>query len=149
MLTMEEWMDLKLLSVQGHSIRAIAEMTGLSRNTVRRALRQKTPQGFANPKRKSKLEEYKAYVEKRYNECALSAVRLEEEIRGMGYEGGVDTVRRYVRTLQGPSRSLKKLTVRFETEHRSTDAGSGLRFLSIGLEAVYDPHLMPRTPRLL
>ncbi len=46
MLTMEEWMDLKLLSVQGHSIPAIAELTGLSRNTVRRALRQKTPQAF-------------------------------------------------------------------------------------------------------
>ena len=82
MLTMEEWLDLKPFSVQGHSIRAIAEMNGLSRNTVRRGSVKKTPQEFAKPKRKSRLEEYKAYVEKRYNECALSAVRLEEEIRG-------------------------------------------------------------------
>jgi transposase len=94
MLTMEEWMDLKLLSVQGHSIPAIAELTGLSRNTVRRALRQKTPQAFTPPKRKSKLEEFKGYIEKRYNECALSALRLLGEIQGMGYEGGVDTVGR-------------------------------------------------------
>jgi len=46
MLKTEEWMDLKVLAAQGHSIRAIAEMTGLSRNTVRRALRQRGPEQF-------------------------------------------------------------------------------------------------------
>jgi len=81
---MEEWMDLKVLAAQGHSIRAITEMTGLSRNTVRRALRRKGPEGYRKPARKSKLHEFKSYIEKRYQECALSALRLVEEIRAQG-----------------------------------------------------------------
>ena len=67
----------------------------LSRNTVRRALRQKTRHAFTPPKRNSKLEEFKGYIEKRHNECAVSGLRLLGEIQGMGCEGAVDTVRRY------------------------------------------------------
>jgi transposase len=115
MLIVEEWMDLKVLAAQGHSIRAIATMTGLSRNTVRRALRGKAPREFTTPERKSKVDQFKTYIQKRYLECALSAVRLAQEIRAMGYAGSVDTVRRFVRTLHTPARLLEKLTVRFET----------------------------------
>ena len=35
MLKMEEWMDLKVLAAEGHSIRTIAQMTGLSRNRAK------------------------------------------------------------------------------------------------------------------
>lgn len=115
MLIVEVWMNLKLLATQGHSIRAIASMTGLSRNTVRRALRQKAPQAFDPPRRQSKLDQFKAYLEQRYFECRLSAVRLVEEIRAMGYAGSVDTVRRFLHSLRTPSPALDKLTVRFET----------------------------------
>ena len=97
MLKTEEWMDLKVLAAQSHSIRTIAQMTGLSRNTVRRALREHAPQGFKSPERKSKVDEFRDYIRNRYQECALSAVRITEEIRAMGYEGSVDTVRRIVR----------------------------------------------------
>jgi hypothetical protein len=34
MLTLEEWMDVKLLLKQGHSQRAAARLSGHSRNTV-------------------------------------------------------------------------------------------------------------------
>jgi transposase len=115
MLRMEEWMDLKLLATEGRSIREISEMTGKSRNTVRRALRQRGPEGYRKRERKSKVEEYKDYLEKRYKECGLSAVRMAEEIRSMGYRGSVDTVRRVVRSMEGPSRAQEKLTVRYET----------------------------------
>jgi hypothetical protein len=68
MLRTEEWMDLKILAAQGHSIRAIVEMTGLSRNTIRRALRQRAPQPIERPRRKSKIDELI-----QYRECALVA----------------------------------------------------------------------------
>ena len=59
MITQEFWMDLKLLSRQGMSIRAIARHTGLSRNTVRRALRATTPQGYkARPAKERKIDQY-------------------------------------------------------------------------------------------
>ena len=43
MLKLEAWMDIKDLHRQGHSIRTVAELTGLARNTVRRVLREQAP----------------------------------------------------------------------------------------------------------
>lgn len=117
MLTLEKWMDIKALKQQGHSIRAIAELTGHSRNTIRRVLRKKTPVQFQAPERDSCLDQFKPYVTKRHAECGLSAVRLLAEIKPMGYAGQVDTVRRFVRTLPSyqEGKRQQKMTVRFET----------------------------------
>jgi transposase len=108
-------MDIKLLQKQGLSIRQIALLTGFSRNTVRRLLRQTAPQPFQNPHRKSLLDDFKPYIEKRFQECSLSAVRLLDEIQPMGYTGSVDSIRRYLRSIRPLSRALAKATVRFET----------------------------------
>ena len=115
MLTVEEWMDIRLLSREGHSIRMIAKLTNLSRNTVRRALRQQIQEPYNTGTRKKKLDEFKDFIDKRYNECGLSAVRLLEEIRGMGYSGGIHILRRYLQSLGKRSRRLEKATIRFET----------------------------------
>jgi transposase len=115
MLNLEEWMDVKDLQRQGHSIRSIAEMTGRSRNTVRRQLREAVPPTFQAPQRSSKLDAFKPYVEKRYLECNLSCVRMLQELQAMGYTGSVDLVLRYVRTLKPAKKGRQKLTVRFET----------------------------------
>jgi len=115
MISVEVWMDLKLLRQQGHSIRHIARLTGLSRNTVRRALRQKAPSSFQAAERTSKLDDFKPYIEKRFAECALSAVRLLEEIKLQGYTGSLVTLRRFLHTLKGQHSASKKMTVRFET----------------------------------
>ncbi len=45
----------------------------------------------------------------------LSAVRLLEEIELMGYRGSVDTVRRYLKTIDEDERVSSKATVRYET----------------------------------
>lgn len=55
-------MDIKDLHHQGHSIRTIADLTGHSRNTVRRVLRQKAPVAFHKPHRPSLLDEFKPYL---------------------------------------------------------------------------------------
>lgn len=115
MISLEVWMDIKLLHQQGHSIREIAHITGLSRNTVRRALRQKTPQPFQAPVRSSKLDDFKPYIENRFSQCSLSAVRLLEEIRPMGYSGSVVTLRRFLQSLKAHHSAASKMTVRFET----------------------------------
>lgn len=115
MLKLEAWMDIKDLHRQGHSIRTIAELTGLARNTVRRVLREQVPQPAKGRARASRLDLYKPYLEGRHAECALSAVRLLEEIRAMGYVGGIDVVRRFLRSLDRHARARAKMTVRFET----------------------------------
>jgi transposase len=115
MLNPEEWMDIGLLHREGHSIKAIARLTGRSRNTVRKVVQQKLPCRKAPSERPSKLDPYKDYVRERYESCRLSAVRLLEEIRSMGYDGSVIILRRYLRSLQPARERTARLTVRFET----------------------------------
>lgn len=115
MLTEDQWMDVKLMQKQGMSIRQIAEASGHSRNTVRKILRTRSRPQFQQPPRASKLDPYKDYIRQRYTECALSSVRLVEEIRAMGYTGSIDTVRRYRATLSREHAANTRATVRFET----------------------------------
>jgi transposase len=115
MLKVEEWMDVKMLANQGHSARAIARMTGYSRNTVAKLLRQAAPTPFQKPLRPSKLDPYKPYLRKRAQECPLSAVRLLEEIRPMGFNGSLCILQRFLAPLRSHQRAQAKATVRFET----------------------------------
>ena len=115
MLTVEAWMDIKSLRRDGHSIKAIVRLTGHSRNTVKRVLREAGPQPFRKPRRQSMLDPYKTYVQGRFEQYGVNAVRLASEIRAMGYEGSVWTVRRFVESLRPERQRLARLTVRFET----------------------------------
>lgn len=108
-------MNIKQLHQQGHSLKAITRLTGHSRNTVRRVVRQPKPEPFKTPARSSCLDEFKPYVEQRYQTCALSTVRLFQEIKAMGYTGSAVTLYRFTQTLRQQQRTLSKLTVRFET----------------------------------
>jgi transposase len=117
MLRREEWMELQVLAKAGWSVRAIARQTGHSRHTVRKLLalgaqdigaRRYAPRG-------SQLDPYKAYIADRYQQTGLSAVRLYGEVQAQGYTGGVDVVRRYVRTLVPQRQALRRATVRYET----------------------------------
>ena len=108
-------MDINLLRREGHSIKEIARMTGRSRNTVRKVVRQKVPRRTPATPRTSKLDPYKEYVKQRFESCRLSAVRLIAEIRAMGYDGSVIVLRRYLHSLRPALARTKKLTVRYET----------------------------------
>lgn len=107
-------MDIKELKGEGQSVRSIARETGHSRNTVRKVLRGEHSQSRKEAKRGSKLDDYKDYVKERFEKHGLSAVRIHEELVPMGYEGSVQTVRRYVQALRG-KQPHRRVTVRFET----------------------------------
>jgi transposase len=115
MINRGQYMDIKELRSEGLSIRDIARRTGLSRNTVRRVLRGEHPMQVRVAARASMLEPYRDYVRDRFERYQLSAVRLIEEIRPMGYTGSLSTLRRYLQGLRAPGTRLAKLTVRFET----------------------------------
>ena len=61
------------------------------------------------------LDEFKPYLNQRFLETGLSAVRLTEEIRQMGFVGSIDIVRRFLNEIEQPRRLMDKATVRFET----------------------------------
>ena len=64
MLTAEDRMEISVLSRHGDSIRAIAQRTGRSRNTVRRHLRggEETARRKPAAKRVEKLDPFKDYI---------------------------------------------------------------------------------------
>lgn len=108
-------MQIKDLHGQGHSMRAIARLTGHARTTVQRTLHPEMREPPRKRGRKSGLEPFKDYLRERYLTTGLSGVRLSEEIKQMGYRGAVDAVQRFLKQLDAPRAALLKATVRFET----------------------------------
>src|SRR6266516_2409448 len=115
MLKVSQSMDIKALYQQGHSIRTIAEMTGLARNTIRKVLRGQYAAKRRVAVRPGKLDPFKDYLRARIAEHPLSAVRLIDEIRPMGYSGSVDTLRLFLADLRRHEQAHGKCTLRFET----------------------------------
>jgi transposase len=108
-------MDVKELYREGLSIRDICRRTGFSRNTVRKVLRGEHPLKVQAGARGSKLDAFKPYLRERFEQYQLSAVRLHPEITAMGYSGSIQTVRRFLQSLRGPSYRLSSVTLRYET----------------------------------
>jgi transposase len=115
MVSEDQFMNVKLLKQQGLSLRKISQLTGHSRNTIRRVLRGGQSQSFQTPTRSSKLDVFKDYLRERFEQYGLSAVRLIEEIRAQGYSGSIDVVRRFLAGLKADQQRSRKLTVRYET----------------------------------
>ena len=92
--------------VQGKPIKAICRELGLSRKVVRKVVRSEAtefryqrrvqPQPKLGPWRTQLDELLQANAGKAPRE-RLTLIRLFEELRGLGYEGGYDTVRRHAR----------------------------------------------------
>ena len=92
--------------VQGKSIKEIARTLHLSRNTVRRILRsgetafsyerEVQPRPKLGPWTEA-LDRLLATNVKAPARERLTLIRVYEELRGLGYEGGYDAVRRYAR----------------------------------------------------
>ncbi|MBX3506934.1 MAG: IS21 family transposase [Parvibaculum sp.] len=117
MITQELWMDLKLLSRQGMSIRAIARATGLSRNTVRRALAAKTPPDYKPRRAKpQKIAPYLDYLQAQLEQRPwVSAAQIYREISPQGYGGCYELVKVQWRSLRQQQQAARRACVRFET----------------------------------
>jgi transposase len=84
----------------GRSQREAAEILGLSRNTVNRFAREPGPAGLLVKAtgRESKLDPFKPWIGRRWNEGLTSAAALHAEMAAtQGWTGSVQAVERYVR----------------------------------------------------
>lgn len=94
---------------EGRGIRWLARRFGISRNTVRgiirRHERQRTePPPLPSP-RSSKLDPFKQEIAVLLQKTPdLSAVRVQEELRLLGYDGGLTILRDYLRQVRRPRR---------------------------------------------
>ena len=105
------------LHAQGRSIRQIAKLTGQSRNSVRKYLRNPgLPVARARPKRGSALGPYTAHLQARLQAGVDNAVVLLREIRVLGYPGGYTTLKNYLRPHRLQRELQSRQTTRFETE---------------------------------
>ena len=117
MLTQEQSVEIQVLKKQGRSIRQIARETGLSRNTVRRYLRERRAIGYGpREPRPCKLDPHKAFLQERVAQAKpawIPATVLLREIRSAGYEGGISQLKAYL----APFKTGRlDPVVRFETE---------------------------------
>ena len=99
---------------KGMSVIDIAKEMGISRPTIRKYLKAKRPVEYNRKNRVPILEPYKADIKERIDRYNLSAVRILEEIRKKGYDGGYSTVKSYCATLR-KDRAINAV-IRFETE---------------------------------
>ena len=103
------------LAGQGRSVREIARMLGVSRNSVRKYLRApEVPTAKPRPPRPSRLDPYKDYVRVRLADGLDNCVVLLRELRARGYDGGISILKDYVRPFRRRLQAVP--TVRFETE---------------------------------
>jgi len=84
------------------SIRQTAKQTGHSRKAVRRALgcNPSLPNAPQTRPRKSKLDPFKAKIGHLVKEKQLSAVRVLEDIKKLGYTGGYSILKEHVRKIR-------------------------------------------------
>src|SRR5579864_5446746 len=112
MLVAEEAVEIRVLKRQGKSIREIARMLEVSRNTVRRYLRGGGLPQYEREARPSKLD-----IEERVKAAApdwIPATVLLRELRALGYAGGISILKDHLATLR-PVAKPEPL-IRFETE---------------------------------
>ena len=114
---MERWAELRREHfVRGVGVRELARRFGISRNTVRVALRSEQPPAFRCPARPSRLDPFKEEItELLLRDPRLSAVRVRELIEPLGFDGGQTIVNEYVRELRPlflPRRTFQRTVYR-------------------------------------
>ena len=102
MLDVERWAELRREHfVRGVSIKELARRTGLSRNTVRLALRSQSPPRYERTTAPSKLDPFKDEIhELLRRDPKLPGVRVRELIEPLGFGGGKTIVDDYLREVR-------------------------------------------------
>jgi transposase len=117
LLDVELWAELRREHfVGGVSIKKLARRTGLSRNTIRRALRSDAPPVYRRVSAGSILDPFKDEIHRLLkDEPTLSGVRVREELGPLGFQGGktiVDDYLREVRPFYLPPRTYQRTVYR-------------------------------------
>lgn len=94
--------EVKALQKQGLGIRAIARATGKNRTTVMKFAHASEFPEASKRHRTSKLDSYKAYIDRRWQEGCHKGTDLIEEIRVEGYRGSRTVAAEYVTNVSAP-----------------------------------------------
>jgi transposase len=115
MITVEAWTAIRYMHAQGKSIRGIARELGLSRNTVRNALRSESQPRYSRAKRpNAKLAPYLDQIQEMLIDKQFIGTRILRELRALGYDGSRTALYDHLQTLK-EQRVDPRVTERFET----------------------------------
>lgn len=118
MITKETYVDILVYHRQGLGIKAIARKLGISKNTVKKYLKQKADMPKPTPRKPkpTKLEPYHVYLKERIEYAKpdwIPATVLLMEIKQQGYTGGITRLREWLTQFKTPT---EQPIIRFETE---------------------------------
>jgi predicted transcriptional regulator len=111
---MHKWQQIKSLKAKGVGIKKIAGLVKLSKNTVKKYLRSPNPPQFKARQYERMLNEYEDRIKEMIGNRYIGT-RIYSELTGMGYEGSLSTVHRYIRGIKSQEEINSKITTRVET----------------------------------
>jgi transposase len=117
-VSVEQWAELRREHfVGGKSIKELARTTGLSRNTIRRALRSETPPGYRRAARAGVLDPFKPEIHRLLKaDPKLPGVRVRELLEPLGCAAGKTVVDDYLREVRPlfapPARTFQRTVYR-------------------------------------
>ena len=100
MITMEDWVTIRNLKKRNSKLgtRQIAELMGISRNTVKKALRkEKEPVAPRSRNINPYVKPFKEYIERQLIVNGLYGSRVLDEIRSKGYKGSKSAFYQYIK----------------------------------------------------
>jgi transposase len=103
-----------------NNISLLSRETGLSRDTIRKYLREGVKEHQGKGKKKgSKLDPYKEYLDEQFECRNFNCEALYDRLRARGYTGGITILREYVSEFRPPVQPISEpeRTMRFETEY--------------------------------
>src|SRR3954451_16126881 len=104
MVGAEMALEIRVLHRHGKGVREIARETGVSRNTVRRYLRDEEAARYKlRPPRPTELDPFKPYLIERVRAAAperIPATVLLSELRERGYDGGYTMLKLFLASLR-------------------------------------------------
>lgn len=101
--TYERYAQVRALQAKGESLNAISRELGLAFRTVRKFANATSIDELLAPTldRSSKLDEFKPYLTRRWNEGCTNAVQLHSEIKAQGFTGSPRAVQGWLKPLRG------------------------------------------------
>lgn len=115
MIDRDKWGAIASLLAQGVKKRAIAKTLGLHVQTVRKWLTQGGWKPYVRPPKEMVMDAFRLWATVRLPQVGYNARSLHEELKGRGYTGSYQQVKRFAQPLRAERDRLEEATVRFET----------------------------------
>jgi transposase len=127
----ERYEEIRRLHSEGYSQKAISRKLGVGRKTIRRFLRAGEFPERAVPRRPSRLDRFRKYLEQRWSEGCHNATQLWREIQEQGYRGCRGMVANCVASFRAPGTKYFRAAGEMNKSRRNQRAPSPAQAASL------------------